>query len=377
MIAANFLDRGFADLLRPLDYHQVGPLLWLVIELAAVRLFGFSEWSLRLFPFLCGLASVPLFRHVAGRLLKGIPLLLAVAIFAVAGWPLRYVAAVKPYASDLLVALILLALAIEWQRRPARDAWLWTLAAIGPIAVALSLPSLFLLSGVGLALIVPVWQSQRRAARLALLVYGLGVAHDVSGDAPALYQTAPGDEPQYQNAWADAFPPLAQPWKVPAWLVDVHTGYMFAYPEGTGHAHGTLTFIAFAIGGWTLWKRGRRDLAVLLLSPFGIALLAAALRRYPYGVSARTSQYAAPMICLLSGLGLATALAALRSSVVRQRTILGLTIAFALLGTVRLGIDCVRPYKTYTDDRVRNSPVGSGPSSRATLCSSARAAIWG
>src|SRR3954447_18172914 len=53
MIAANFLDRGYADLFRPLDYRQVGPLLWLAVELTSVKAFGFSEWSLRLFPFAC------------------------------------------------------------------------------------------------------------------------------------------------------------------------------------------------------------------------------------------------------------------------------------------------------------------------------------
>src|SRR5262245_60322507 len=64
MLAANFLDRGYVDLFRPLDFRQVAPLLFLLIELSAVKLLGFSELTLRLFPFLCGAASVPLFRHV-------------------------------------------------------------------------------------------------------------------------------------------------------------------------------------------------------------------------------------------------------------------------------------------------------------------------
>ncbi len=308
MIAANFLDRGYVDLLRPLDYHQVGPLLWLAIELSAVRLLGFSEWSTRLFPFLCGLASVPLFRHVAGRVSSGVPLLLAVAIFAVAGWPLRYVAAVKPYASDLFVALGLLALAIEWLRKPDRDGWLWTLAVVGPLAVAVSLPSLFVLGGVGLALFAPVWRSKRWGARSALLVYAAGVGITFLLLLP-FYKTAPGDERQYQNAWAEAFPPLSQPLRMPGWLLDVHTGYMFAYPEGAGHGASALTFVAFVVGGWTCWHQGRKSLVILMLSPFALALVAAALHRYPYGVSARTAQYAAPMICLLSGFGLATMIA--------------------------------------------------------------------
>ena len=73
-LAVNFLDRGYLDLLRPLDYMQVSPILFLWIELTVVRWLGFCEWSLRLFPAICGLAGVFLFRHVAARLVHGMAL---------------------------------------------------------------------------------------------------------------------------------------------------------------------------------------------------------------------------------------------------------------------------------------------------------------
>ena len=111
-VAVNFIRRDYLDLLRPLDYGQVCPILFLWAELTVVKLLGFSEWSLRLFPLVCAIASVVLFRHVAGRVVRGVPLLLAVAIFAVAYHPIRHAADVKPYASDLLAALALLAPAL-------------------------------------------------------------------------------------------------------------------------------------------------------------------------------------------------------------------------------------------------------------------------
>ena len=49
-VAVNFIRRDYLDLLRPLDYGQVCPILFLWCELAIVKLLGFSEWSLRLFP---------------------------------------------------------------------------------------------------------------------------------------------------------------------------------------------------------------------------------------------------------------------------------------------------------------------------------------
>ncbi len=151
-VAVNFLNRGYLDLLRPLDYYQACPILFLWIELTAVRLIGFSESALRLFPFICGLASVLLFRHLAARLLRGIPLLLAVAVFATAFYPIRHSAEVKPYASDLLASLILLALAVEWLRTPEQSRWWWALSLVVPILLALSYPSVLVAAGLAVAL---------------------------------------------------------------------------------------------------------------------------------------------------------------------------------------------------------------------------------
>ena len=86
-VAVNFIRRGYIDLLRPLDYGQVCPILFLWCELTAVKLLGFSEWSLRLLPLVSSVASLVLFRHVAGRIVRGVPLLLAVAILAVSFHP--------------------------------------------------------------------------------------------------------------------------------------------------------------------------------------------------------------------------------------------------------------------------------------------------
>src|SRR5262249_56373970 len=61
MLAANLLDRRWADLDKPLAYRQGCPLGFLALEWAVVQLRGFSELTLRLVPIVCALASVPLF----------------------------------------------------------------------------------------------------------------------------------------------------------------------------------------------------------------------------------------------------------------------------------------------------------------------------
>ena len=166
-LAVNFIRRGYLDLLRPLDYSQVCPILFLWIELTVVKLAGFSEWSLRLFPLACAGASVVVFRHVASRVVRGVPLLLAVGIFAVSFHPIRHAADVKPYASDLLVALALLAPAFAWWRRLDRTGPLWILAAVAPIAVALSHPAIFVAVGIAAALAPTIARARQRRVWIA------------------------------------------------------------------------------------------------------------------------------------------------------------------------------------------------------------------
>ncbi len=304
-LAVNFLDRGYRDLLRPLDYAQVAPVWYLWIELTAVRLFGFSEWSLRLFAAICGLASVLVFRHLASRVLRGAALLLAVAVFATAFHPIRHSAEVKPYASDLLASLLLMTLAVEWWRFPGRSRWLWALAALVPMLLAVSYPAVLVAAAVSLALAPEALRSTHRPVRLAFLTYNIVLA----GSFLALYfsftvvQSTALLSFYRQGWWRDSFPPLGQPWKVPAWLVSVHTGTMMGYPIGEKAGGSTVTFLAAILGGLVVWKAKQPTILRLVTFPFLIGLAASCLGRYPYGGPARVSQYLVPSIILLSGLG--------------------------------------------------------------------------
>ena len=148
-LAVNFWDRSYLDLLRPLDYGQVAPWLFLAIERTAVTWLGYSEP--RSACFRQSVAS-SVFRCSATwpASLRGTPQLLAVAVLAVSFYPIRHGAEIKPYASDLLASLILLALAVEWMRSPESSRWWWALTALVPILVALSYPAVFVAGGVSL-----------------------------------------------------------------------------------------------------------------------------------------------------------------------------------------------------------------------------------
>jgi hypothetical protein len=353
-VAINFLARSYRALLAPLDYGQISAVLFLWIERWVVLHFGFSEWTLRLFPLACGVASVVLFRQVAAHVVRGLPLLLGVAIFAVSYHPIRHAAEVKPYASDLLVALVLLALALRWRQAPERARWLWLLVAVVPVALALSHPALFIAGGISLGLAPQVWRRGRWGTWVPFVAYQVAVL----GMFLVLYAASTRFQEQLaldglRAYWAAAFPPLDSPVRLLRWLIAVHTGTMLAYPGGGRNGASTGTLLAVTAGSVWLWRHRRRGVLAMLLAPLALALLAAALRRYPYGIEARQMQFAAPAICLLAGLGVAWLLHRIvRRQIGRTLTAVAL---FGLAGCaiVSVASDLRQPYRFPYDYHVR------------------------
>jgi Dolichyl-phosphate-mannose-protein mannosyltransferase len=354
-LALSFLRRGYLDLLRPLEYGQVCPILFLWAELTAVKIFGFSEMSLRLVPLICGVGSVFLFRHVAGRLLSGPALLMAVAIFAVSIHPVRHSADAKPYATDLLIALAMLALAIEWCRAPQRTGWLWLLAGFAPIALAASYPAVLVAGGIALALTPAVWKLRGREPKLAMASYVLVVAATFAALFVGLAhrQQGPGTIRALQNYWADSFPPLDSPVRLASWLARTHAGSMLAYPGGGNRGASSITMILVLIAAMVFWRRGQRTILSLMMMPIVIALVAAAVRLYPYGGEARIMQYMAPAICLMAGLGLSTLVSILPRAKNRRAAGRVAAAALAVMGVVLLEEDLRHPYRAIYDYQAR------------------------
>ena len=357
MLAENFLDRDFSGLLAPLANEQVAPVGFLWIECALVKLFGFSEWSLRLYPLVCGIASLFVFRHLASRLLAGAPLVLAVGCLAVAKGPISLSADCKPYASDLLVTTTLLALAVEWLSRPEQTRWLWALAAFVPVALLLSFPAVFVAGAVNAGLLVPVWRRRQRAVwgafvacQVALVGAFAVVLHHSCG--PAFH-----DLHEFMEAYwtkQSGFPPLGDPLGLVAWLAQVHLGdKIFAVPYGAENGGGAVCFLCCVIGAVVAWRRGHRPLLTMLLATFALGFVAAALHRYPYGGHQRLVQYLVPAVSLSVGMGAATGLAWIESLGGRRLLTQGLIVGLALFGAGVCGRNLQRPYSFVLDDEHR------------------------
>jgi hypothetical protein len=153
--------------------------------------------------------------------------------------------------------------------------------------------------------------------------------------------------------WAASFPPIGEPLRLVRWLVLTHTGSMAAYPEGGPRGESTATAILCVVAIATLWRRRARTPLALLLAPFALTFVAAALRRYPYGGEARIAQHLAPMFCLMTGLGGAVVLRALPRPRDASRGLALAVIGLAGLGVGSVVRDRATPYRSDFEHQAR------------------------
>jgi hypothetical protein len=344
----NYRTRGFIDLFGPIDSCQIAPLLFHVAELAAYRWLGTSEVAVRLPALLASLGSLVLFWRLARLLLPPLGHALAVGVLAVSIWPATMGSLVKPYTFDLFFSLALLLPFVTWLQRPESLRPLAILLLLTPLAMIGSYPAVFVGGGIGGAWLLQI--ARRREARMWALfaVYGVllggsfaahyyfvGVPHMASSFNGAT--TADG----MKTYWEGGFPP-GHPLSFAWWWLLIHTGQMAAYPLGATSGGSALTVGLGLVGVAWMWKKQQRGFLAVVAFTFALWLLAAGLRKYPYGVSCRLSQHVAAMYCLLAGLGAAALILRLRSRWRAALAVTGLLAAIGLGGAVR---DVLRPYR--------------------------------
>jgi hypothetical protein len=306
-VSLNFVNGDFRRLAGPLQCSQIAPILFLWAEMAAYRLLGSSEWALRLVPLLAGLTALPLFWHLARTVLPSRAAMLATGTLAVSRWPMAMSNLVKPYSLDLLLSLALTTLAVHWLRQPERLRYLVALAVLAPLALFASYPAVLVAGAIGLLLLGEVgrrgWRVRLLFGAYIVLVaaaflgsYRIGQAQlGPDGGAARAY---------YQECWRAGFMPTSSLGAMGRWLLSTHTGELMAYPAGDRNGASTLTLL-LCLAGVCWCARHRRFLLAVCLLPFGLALVASAMRKYPYGVEPRLDQHLAPFICMLVGTGAA------------------------------------------------------------------------
>ena len=293
LLARNLVDRPLYELIMmPLDYVQVAPRGFLLVEKGAILLLGNHEYALRLFPLLCSLLALILFYLLARRVLAGLAVPFAMTLFVFTPAFIRYGSEVKQYSSDVAVMLLMTILVLNWQSHPTtRRAYV--IGIVGAIVVSLSQSAVFVLSGLGLMLLLRVAGDRDleglRALMPMAIIWGIAALVTVTASMATVTPETLASQREYFKSGFVPIPPhsirdllwpidrfkeiflflLQVPWKEPA-----------LYERLAVYLSGAVYATTSAIGFWSLW-RTRRDTALALIAPGVMVLAASTAHWYP------------------------------------------------------------------------------------------------
>jgi hypothetical protein len=187
---------------------------------------------------------------------------------------------VKPYASDVLVALAIACLALRVLRRGASPRRLAALAAAGLVGPWLSLPAVFVCAGAGLA--VAAAPLRRRDARALRGLAAVGVLW-LAGFALeyALLLRPLRSAAILREGWQGYFAPLPISGEALAWWGQRLLGF---FNDPLGLPQTAVAALLFAIGALRLGRRAPAE-ACLLLAPICAVLAASLAGLHPFPTS--------------------------------------------------------------------------------------------
>jgi hypothetical protein len=294
MLALSILDRDPFELLRPLDYNQGAPVLFLLLVDAATMIFGSTELALRLVPLLASLAGLFLFFLIAKDCIDNKYLPVQMCIFAFSYRLVYFSQEIKQYSMDVAVAL---ALSYTFMRLVVSDraikAHLAVLSVTGCIAVWLSHPAVFVLAGIGISLLVLIGQGKNHLS-LGILVFVFVLWILNFGTHYLLFLRTLTSHEHLLSYWEAGF--LPAPTGIGALKLWAHSLLRFLqyleYP--TYWTAFIAALVAVSVGDAI---QNRRPDTLSFFLPIGFALVASSLHLYPF--SERLILFLAPFLYLL------------------------------------------------------------------------------
>lgn len=307
MVALNVLLRSYGGLLRPLDSDQTAPFPFLWAVKLSSTLGGTDERVLRLLPMLAGVALLVLMVPLARRLLAPRTALLAIGLAALSPLAIYYSNEIKPYGPDATMMALLAWLTLRVLAEPdSRAAWGALCATVIVSSAAVS-PAPFCLSGVMGALI---WDRQtRNSAQFRYWFPAMLIAAGVIYLAVYVSLYRPVAQNAFmQRFWITFFLDPSLPDFGARFQTALGTGFrdLLLAEGGSWRLPAALLFmIPFAIGARAIQVRHGTAAMLLCTAPWVVALLASALRRYPF--APRLMLFSAPLVIVLVAAGVGAA----------------------------------------------------------------------
>ena len=272
------------DFSRHLQGDQLAPFGFLIIERVIVALLGDSGYATRFVPLVCGIVALGLFKSLAFRLLPSAAAMVALALFAFSDDLVYYSSELKPYSCDLALGLAITLAALRLLDQPLRGGWLATLGLLVLLAPWFTFPSAFIIAGCGIALLIDRGAKRWWTDLGWLVVIALCWLTSFWLAYRASHALLPPATSMYVF-WDFAFLPIppggrTELIKLGGVLLEVFVNPLNLVAPVYPALGVVLPVLLMAIGGFSLTLRDRRVFLILSL-PILLALVAAALRKYP------------------------------------------------------------------------------------------------
>jgi len=300
-VARNISERGFAGLTAPLSYEQYAPPVYLwTVKLSTVML-GMGEMALRLPALLAGIIMLWLLYKALKEYATVDAAWYSLFIIATGLFYIRYSAELKQYMGDAALALALILMAIRtdiFTTSRIRFVAIW--AITGSVAVWLSMPSVFIMTGIGayyfyqcmrakdysritpIMLISFIWLAQ------FLLYYFTILKPQIKSDYLQNY---------HKDSFLFKFPITRYKWTYNMTVLDI----VFSNMGGKWALSVAFHAVTFFIGAYWLLRKHTAK-ALLLIMPVACLYVAAGFRQF--ALVPRVILFILPLLMILIATGL-------------------------------------------------------------------------
>ena len=299
-LALNIINKSHLELLKPLDYIQVAPVLFLQIEKLFSELIPNTEYGLRLFPLLSFWFSIFFFY----KIIKGIhqnsyTIIFSLSLFVFNASLIYYSSEVKQYMTDVLVLTSVYYFVLKKYKTEQHK--YYYLCLIGSISIFLSNVAPIILFTAGFYLLFDIYRDKKNTL-LHLIVLSIVWASIFFLYYFMFIHNHPSRNAQITNfAPYDDFMPI-NPLTIQFYQFLYRKGYMVVNSLFQFGPIGGISLSALIlIGIGNLIRKRRTGIIILAIVPIILHLLLSGFKLYPF--DKRLILYTCPFVILVCSFG--------------------------------------------------------------------------
>ncbi len=284
----NIYELSYLELVGPLQYGQSAPFLYSWLVKTWMLLLGNGSYAIRLTSLFFVISSLWFMRSLVVNKLIPKAGLLVLTYYAIHEMVVRYGTECKQYSADLFVTTALLWLVSRYPLEKSKSVFIWSVA--GVMAEWLSMPSLFLLTAIGI-----YWLIQENG-KPTLSIIGIGGVWLIGFLLNYYYVLEPGmNSTQLQNFHGDYFIDFTDSSNVTRNLLT----YVRLIAKKTMIGM-TTVIVLFFLGFYSISKHSKNE-SVIYIVPIALSIILSSLGMY--SLLERLLLFLLPILLLILGHG--------------------------------------------------------------------------